>query len=1203
MKKTFDKWGTCLKKIPLRGLLCLFMICFGLQSFAQKQTGDVNINVTDASVKEVLEIIKKHDYRLVYSSAVVDACTKKITMNKKKATVEEILSEALKDTDLAYKVDGRLVTIKKVEKDNTLVIKGVVRDEKGNPIPGVSVLIKGTTLGTATGVDGDFELKVAKNTALLFSFVGMEAQTVFVESEQPLNITMKEMVNEMDEVVITGFQVLKKRESASSIYSLKAEDIIEPVGTSLDQMLQGKVPGMSVMQMTSTVGAAPKIRIRGSSTIMGSREPVWVLDGVVLEDPVQIDPADLNNMDKVNLIGNAISGLNPEDIERIDVLKDASATALYGTKAANGVIVITTKRGKKGKPAVRYSLSMNFLERPNYNQMFLMNSKERIEVSEEMHERGLQFSGYSPKSVGYEGALQRLWNSEISLSEFNAEVKRLKEMNTDWYKILFRNSFSHSHTVSISGGTDNATYYFSAGYSNQQGAPLQESSERFSFMSNLTFNLSQRLSVAAQLSANVTTTNRPMEDLYTYAGTTSRAIPVYNADGTYAFYENKAGVGELQVPLTFNILNELDNTSSEDESRGIMTNLSFNYKASRWLSLSMILSYNTSVTNMEEYTGEKSFAASEYRGLPYGYDLNLLTTRQLNYYKKDACELPYGGILSTNMTRMNSFMARPSFSWITSIGEVHSISGSAGLDIQSVRAKGYAREDWGYLPERGKKFAVLENLTDWEAASEKLQSLVPVITDNVKNTISYYATAAYSYMGKYVFSVNLRGDASNKLGDDRSARFKPVWSLAGRWNLTDENFMLPLQNVISNVGLRVSYGLQANVTDAHNPNMIISMGTIDTKSDEYRATLTSLPNHGLKWEKTRSVNVGIDFDLFKGALSGSFEYYDKKSKDQLLSVEVTSTNGGKNVTINGGDLTNKGWDLSLVASPIKTKDFEWRLSFNTGKVKNQVNNAADQSLSYNEYLSGSIVKNGYALNTFYSYRFGGLNEKGYPTFLGVKGVDESGKTIISNRDEAFAAAFVESGKREPDLSGGLTTAFSYKGLSLSMSFTLQFGAKIRLNPLYEGDNFKLPYPQQNMSSDFVDRWKKPGDEAHTTIPVLTDELLTIFNQNPENTGSWLAEGSNYQEIASNYWQMYNYSDLRVVSGNFVRCRSLALNYSLPDKLTRMMLLKSVSCGLSVSNLFVIKGKGLKGRDPEYVGGGSNTIPPRPTYAFSLNVTF
>ena len=203
--------------------------------------------------------------------------------------------------------------------------------------------------------------------------------------------------------------------------------------------------------------------------------------------------------------------------------------------------------------------------------------------------------------------------------------------------------------------------------------------------------------------------------------------------------------------------------------------------------------------------------------------------------------------------------------------------------------------------------------------------------------------------------------------------------------MTDENFMDPLLNVLSDLAIRASYGIQANVTEAHNPNMIISVGSLDSKSEEYYATLNSLPNEGLKWEKTNSFNIGVDFDLFKGKLSGSFEYFHKKSKDQLLPLQVTSTNRGKMVTINGGDLTNKGWDLSLALTLIKTEDFEWRVSFNTSKVYNEVSTTAEQSVTYEQYLNGSLVRDGYALNTFYSYRFGGLDNKGIPIFFRVGG--------------------------------------------------------------------------------------------------------------------------------------------------------------------------------------------------------------------------
>lgn len=343
------------------------------------------------------------------------------------------------------------------------------------------------------------------------------------------------------------------------------------------------------------------------------------------------------------------------------------------------------------------------------------------------------------------------------------------------------------------------------------------------------------------------------------------------------------------------------------------------------------------------------------------------------------------------------------------------------------------------------------------AAHEMLQ-LKPRMSDATNNMIAYYGSLSYSYKGKYVMSANIRGEGSNKLGEQ--ARFLPIWSISGRWNMTDEYFMEPVLNVLSNLGVRVSYGTQANVTDAHNPNMIISLGELDPNSEEYLATLNSLPNEGLKWEKTNSFNVGVDFDLFKGKLSGSFEYWHKKSKDQLLSLEVTSTNGGKSVTINGGDLTNKGWDISVMATPIKTKDFEWRLTFNTSKVYNEVATTANQSVTYAEYLSGSLVKDGFALNSFYSYRFAGLDNRGIPTWYGLEDHDEDGNVTITTQEEAFASALAYSGKREPDVSGGLSMGFRYRNLSLNSTFTLQLGNKIRLNDLYQGSSFKLPYPDR-----------------------------------------------------------------------------------------------------------------------------------------------
>lgn len=482
----------------------------------------------------------------------------------------------------------------------------------------------------------------------------------------------------------------------------------------------------------------------------------------------------------------------------------------------------------------------------------------------------------------------------------------------------------------------------------------------------------------------------------------------------------------------------------------------------------------------------------------------------------------------------------------------------------------------------------------WISYGDLLKSSRPTITDSKKNEVSYFASFSYSYDNRYIFNANVRGDASNKLGQDKSARFLPIWSISGRWNIADENFM---ENVTWIQGLNIhgSYGLQGNVTEAHNPNMVANVGALDAISHYYESTVHSLPNRGLRWEKTRSVNIGTDFSFFNRRLSATFEYYNKKGKDQLVSTTIESTNGGTAVTINDGNLINSGWDLSISATPIQLEKFSWNLSFNTSKSYNKVTNSGEMDkYIVSQYLNGSLVRNGRSLNSFYSYRFGGLNEKGEPTFLGIYAKDEEGNVIISSQEEALASALVYSGRREPLFSGGLSTSFRIFDFSLNASFSMQFGSKMRLNDLYVDGN-RLPAPNANMSDEFVDRWRKPGDEKYTDIPRLTDERHTPQGLYYHNGGA--------ATIGDDIFEFYNNSDLRVVSGNFVRCRSISLAYYVPNSILKHIYLKGASLSFSVSNPFVIKAKGLKGRDPEQVTLGSGSIPPQKNFSFSLNVTF
>ena len=358
-----------------------------------------------------------------------------------------------------------------------------------------------------------------------------------------LNILLEDDSQNIGEVVITGYQEIDRRKLASSILSIKGSELIGGEHMSVDKMLQGRLPGVAVMNMSSTPGAAPKIRIRGSSSITGNREPVWVVDGIILEEPVNISTEELNSPDKINLIGNAIGSLNPEDIERVDILKDASATAIYGVKAANGVIVVTTKRGKNQKPSISYTATLGITAPPTYDKMFRMNSADRIDMSIEMQERGLSFGSYKPSDIGYEGALQHLWNKDINYNEFLSQVKTLKQLNTDWYDLLFRTAFTHQHSVSITGGNERSDYYMSVGYADNQSVTIHEGLERYNVLARINTKINRNLQLGLKVSGALSKAKHPHSsiDPYEYAYNTSRAIPMQTPSGDLHFYAHEAG--------------------------------------------------------------------------------------------------------------------------------------------------------------------------------------------------------------------------------------------------------------------------------------------------------------------------------------------------------------------------------------------------------------------------------------------------------------------------------------------------------------------------------------------------------------------------------------------------------------------------------------------------------------------------------------
>ena len=500
------------------------------------------------------------------------------------------------------------------KKEKSKVLQGWVYDKNHQVLPGVTVKVAGTSVGTSTNVKGWFRITLPiQRGTLEFSFIGFKKQLVnFTDKTDTLRIVLEEELMELDEVTVsTGYYKVDKRHLTSSVTTLKMDDIMQPGVSTLDQMLEGRIPGMIFMQNSGQVGAAPKIKIRGTTTLLGNTAPLWVLDGVILTDPVNVDPASINDLDFVNLLGNAISGLNPEDIEKLDVLKDASATAIYGPKASNGVIVITTKKGKVGAPSVSYSLSGTFRQRPRYTDrsVDVMNSQERIDFSKEVVRKKQVIPDLS-SYVGYEAAYNDYVNGVISSDEFVRKVKFMETVNTDWLGLLMQDTYSHAHTLSISGGSENVRYYTSLGYSNEKGNLKGEENSRYSAMAKVDINYNKFI-MSFSLNGNVQKKEYTPQEvgLMTYALNTARSVGAYNEDGSLMFYQRDNDLAHT-YSKPFSIINERKNTDDDIQSNAISMSANIEYRLIPCLKAGMQFSYG--ISNFEErvYFGEKSWYAA-----------------------------------------------------------------------------------------------------------------------------------------------------------------------------------------------------------------------------------------------------------------------------------------------------------------------------------------------------------------------------------------------------------------------------------------------------------------------------------------------------------------------------------------------------------------------------------------------------------------
>ena len=1083
-----------------------------------------------------------------------------------------------------------------------MTVTGVVKDSDGIPLAGVSVLVVGTKTGTTTGFDGDYKISVAKGKTLRFSFIGFETLDVKADKAK-IDLTMNPEALTMETVVVTGYSSVELRKSTGAVAVVTSDKLKDNPLKSVDQLLQGQLAGVDVKITSGRPGAASKVRIRGTNTITGDAEPLWVIDGVPMQKNVpSMNTSQIKSGDFDNIFATGIGSLNPNDIESITVLKDASAAAIYGSRAANGVIVVTTKHGAAGKAHVSYMGSVSVQTKPSRSPN-LMNSSEKLAWEQELwdefsaagYQATLEGTSTHYPVVGIVGQIRsgygrfKGWSKE----QQDAYIAELGSSSTDWFDVLFRNTVSTSHHLSVSGGTDKLTYYVSGGYGWNNGVVVRTSSQSANFSAKIDTRPAKWIKFGVQTDFSYQKALAPSNNvnMFKYAYFANPYEKLYNEDGSYAADEtyftlsDANGLYASNLPEKgFNIMREVNETSSDATSSmfTIMGNTTINI--CKGLNFTGLASFTYNGDMSENVNGKETYAAFEDR--PFEKD---------TYSKRT-----YGSI--TQMSSYNtSYILRGQLNYSKTFAEWHNLNAIAGAEVRSSYAKSIFAKRYGYDPITGNHAnPVYPSGGSTSIDYEELQSYGKLMDGMNGQSIledafaSFYGTATYNYRSRYIVSGTVRSDGSNNFGSDQ--QFNLNWSVSGAWNIDQEKWMQPISHVLSTLGLRAGFGYTGGVNKSVSPVLIMSYNSTfrTTEEDYYRmGSIKSAPNPNLRWEKNRTMNVGLNFGFLNDRITGEVAWYHNKNMDQVTSVRVPRSTGYSSQFYNTSEQMNTGVEFTLGATILKIQDFRWRI---TGNI----------AYNYNELLKydppvvslSSTTYVGYPLGSTFTGKTTGINkDTGLYDF--VLRPDVQIKSVQDYKKYQNYLFYV--GTSNAPWTGGFSTSFSYKNFSVNVVGNFSLGGKVLndiVSPAYSGkagDTQNEPLQSSrndlyvnhlNVVRDVTYRWT-PDNPITDGYPRLID---TYGPRLTDSSGNLLDKVKPYSETLSRCILLEDVS--------YLKFSSISLSYTFPERWVRAMKIGGLSASFLMNNLFTITN--YSGIDPETPGA---VYPQSRSFTFSLSLSF
>jgi TonB-linked SusC/RagA family outer membrane protein len=1068
---------------------------------------EISINIDQSEVKAILsQIEKKANVRFVYSTNSIQP-GKKVSLAVRNSKLSEVLDKLLIPMQVGYEIEGNRILLQKRSREIPVGaltsidrnLEGKVTDEKGEPLPGVSIVVKGTQLGTSTDASGSYQLTVPdKASVLIFSFVGFLPQEKAIENESVLNVTLQADIKSLEELVVVGYGTQKRSNVTSAIASVPMNEIKDMPVSNVATALQGKIPGVVIQQNNGTPGSTPAIKVRGFGSISAGNAPLIVVDG--------------------NIVGASIfSNLNTNDIESMDVLKDASSTAIYGSKGSNGVILITTKKGKSGKPSVNLDVFTGFQEITK--KIDLLNSQQFAEFGKDASNNAYidNIKGASitdPNNVRPTDYLRYRYprGEAFEWLDFDNPAKVAALPYTDYQDLVFKKAKINNYQLSASGGNDKSRYSISGGYLQQDGIIRRSALDRYTLRANVEVNVLPKLKIGLNLNPSYKI-QQEVRDAGHWADnavvnaalSVMPMVPVYAADGSYT---SQAGIaGPYNYPGITNPVANITELNSQLVSTSFLGNT--------YAELGFLKNFTYRISGNMNFRGNRrnSYRTSK---MPLNQILPPSTSTGTSYSDQDL-----------------SWLFNQTLNYSKSFQEVHNVEILVGMESTKYQYQDSQGTGSSYPND------VVETLNGSASGTTTTAS-----STRVENaSASYFARANYNYKGKYLVNFSVRRDGSSIFGPDNRWGTFPAASLG--WRINEEAFLKNVKS-LSEAKLRLSYGLAGNNAFSNNYPYVATL-----RSDNYSfnnalvngLAPSSLANSQLGWERSRQLDAGIDLGLFNNRILILVDYYQRTTKDLLLSVNVPTVTGFSSAVKNIGKMENKGWEFGINTRNL-TRTLIWNTSLNLSFNRNKVialGPTGDPIRSASGVGESNITQIGAPIGSIYGYRQLGVFKDqadldSYPHDAtakpgDVKYEDINGDKVINANDRTII------GNNQPDFVYGLTNTFNYKGFDLNVAIQgTQGGEILNLSRRF----FENLEGNANQLTTVLNRWRSPSDPGDGKTPRAN--ARTTGNNNAIST-RWVEDGS------------------------YLRIQNISIGYQLPSSLISKAKLQQVRIYASGQNLF------------------------------------